>query len=229
MLRPRAVLGEIGGGNTLSIPTWQKGGVEKATKVAKKRPAERDVPQSATEKKRVNEQPEQSKYSVPPSDVSTQTLLSESEIKVEGTDWMTGDVAQYSCKLTLDSHSVYSHIRLSEGETKAVFEDHAQPHPDHPERFDTWPQVLCKEGLSDGRFCWEVKWDRYAAIGVAYKSIARKGKDLDCGLGFTKKSWSLLCEEKKYFAWHNNYRSPITEQPGPPGGSECVWTTGPVP
>ncbi|KAG5284484.1 hypothetical protein AALO_G00027220 [Alosa alosa] len=215
MLRPRAVLGEIGGGNKLVTPTWQKGGVEKKKEVANKRHAEWDVTQPDIKK----EQPELSAYSVPFSDVSTQTLLSESDIKVERTDhdelaWMTGDVAQYSCKLTLDLHTVHPHISLSEANTKAVFESDAQPHPDRPERFDMWPQVLCREGLSDGRFCWEVRWDRYAAIGVAYKSISRKGKDVDCGLGFTKKSWSLLCEEKRYFAWHNNYRTSITEQPG---------------
>lgn len=119
-----------------------------------------------------------------------------------------------SCKLSLDSQTAHPHVSLSEGDTQAVFLSDAQPHPNHPERFDVWPQVLCREGLQEGRFSWEVTWNRYAAIGVAYRSIARKGKASDCGLGFNDKSWSLLCEKNRYFAWHNGDRTPISEQPG---------------
>ena len=68
-----------------------------------------------------------------------------------------------------------------------------QPYPDHPERFDYWPQVLCKEGLS-GRCYWEVELIGCVEIGVAYKSIQRKRRSKDRKFGNNdNKSWSLEC------------------------------------
>ncbi|XP_041947621.1 E3 ubiquitin-protein ligase TRIM41-like [Alosa sapidissima] len=128
-------------------------------------------------------------------------------------DWMTGDVAQYACMLTLDSQTAHPNLRLSGADTKATFMSKKQLHSDHLERFNLWPQVMCREGLSYGRFCWEVRWGGYAAIGVAYKSIARKGRGDECGLGFTKKSWCLLCEVKTYSAWHDAKPIRLSEEP----------------
>ncbi|KAJ8361920.1 hypothetical protein AAFF_G00412310, partial [Aldrovandia affinis] len=53
-----------------------------------------------------------------------------------------------------------------------------QPYPDHPERFEHWPQVLCREGLS-GRCYWEAEREGveegrgWVWIAVAYKGINR--------------------------------------------------------
>ncbi|XP_062391980.1 E3 ubiquitin-protein ligase TRIM11-like [Sardina pilchardus] len=134
-------------------------------------------------------------------------------VKGADDDWMTGDVAPYTCILTLDSQTAHRNLSLSGGDTKATFLSKKQSCPEHPERFDLWPQVMCKEGVSYGRYCWEVRWGGYAAIGVAYKSIGRKGRGDDCGLGFTKKSWCLLCEVKKYSAWHDANPIALAEEP----------------
>ncbi|MGH0129671.1 UNVERIFIED_CONTAM: hypothetical protein FKN15_065964 [Acipenser sinensis] len=117
---------------------------------------------------------------------------------------------KYSCQLTLDPNTAYREICLSEGNRKVTWGE-IQRYPDHPERFDSWEQVLCREGLSGTRCYWEIEWSGGGAfIGVTYKGINRKGGDASCGLGFNDKSWSLYCSGSSYTAWHNNNQTAIT-------------------
>ncbi|XP_048859986.1 cytolytic toxin-alpha-like [Brienomyrus brachyistius] len=84
-----------------------------------------------------------------------------------------------SCQLTLDPNTANSRLSLSGGNRK-VTGGAEQPYPDHPERFDSWSQVLCRESLT-GRCYWEAEWDGDAAcIGVTYKGIERKGGSDSC-------------------------------------------------
>src|SRR4029434_3350627 len=94
-----------------------------------------------------------------------------------------------ACELTLDPNTAHRELSLSEGNRTVTRVRKKQPYPDHPERFDYWPQVLCKEGLS-GRCYWEVEWSGRVVIGVAYKSIQRKGRS-EGRFGATDKSWCL--------------------------------------
>ncbi|XP_064873064.1 NLR family CARD domain-containing protein 3-like [Oncorhynchus nerka] len=113
---------------------------------------------------------------------------------------------KYVCDLTLDPNTVNRHLSLSEENRKVTCRTEEQPYPDHPERFEDWGQVLCREGLT-GRCYWEVEWSgREAGIGVTYKGISRKGRGgvKDCYLGFNDKSWSLSCSDNSYTAYHNN-------------------------
>ncbi|KAM7418373.1 hypothetical protein PAMA_015816 [Pampus argenteus] len=79
---------------------------------------------------------------------------------------------KYACDLTFDPNTANEHLHLSTGEVK--FTEEKQPYLDHPERFDEVNQVLCSEGLT-GRCYWEVEWQGFVNIGVAYKSLKRKG------------------------------------------------------
>ncbi|XP_072567052.1 NACHT, LRR and PYD domains-containing protein 3-like isoform X2 [Paramormyrops kingsleyae] len=118
---------------------------------------------------------------------------------------------KYSCQLTLDPNTAHRRLSLSGGNRKVTW-GAEQPYPDHPERFDGWPQVLCRESLT-GRCYWEAEWDgREALIGVTYKGIERKG-GIDCQLGFNDKSWSLFCDPDSYSVWHNNKRTLIPIEP----------------
>ncbi|XP_048859965.1 NACHT, LRR and PYD domains-containing protein 12-like isoform X5 [Brienomyrus brachyistius] len=125
---------------------------------------------------------------------------------------------KYSCQLTLDPNTANRHLSLSGGNRKVTWGAEWQPYPDHPERFDSWEQVLCRESLT-GRCYWEAEWDGYGAlIGVTYKGIRRKGVS-DYLLGFNDKSWSLCCNTDSYSVRHNNKQTLI---PIKPSGSRRV-------
>ncbi|XP_058872410.1 tripartite motif-containing protein 16-like [Acipenser ruthenus] len=118
---------------------------------------------------------------------------------------------KYSCQLTLDPYTVHGVLRLSEGNRKVTRRGETQRYPDHPERFDSWKQVLCREGLSGIQFYWEIEWSgEEAFIGVTYKGISRKGWDVLCVLGGNDKSWSLSCSDSSYTARHKNNHTAIT-------------------
>ncbi len=59
-----------------------------------------------------------------------------------------------------------------------------QSYPNHPDRFDRYSQVLCRESVC-GRGYWELEWsgDKGVCISVSYKSISRKG-GVECVFGY---------------------------------------------
>ncbi|XP_071245864.1 NLR family CARD domain-containing protein 3-like [Salvelinus alpinus] len=126
-----------------------------------------------------------------------------------GENRMKPGLRKYVCDLTLDLNTVNRRLSLSEENRKVTWRREEQPYPDHPERFEVWEQVLCREGLT-GRCYWEVEWSgRGADIGVTYKGISRRGGVDDCWLGWNDKSWSLRCSDNSYSACHNNNRTTI--------------------
>ncbi|XP_058872274.1 neoverrucotoxin subunit alpha-like [Acipenser ruthenus] len=117
---------------------------------------------------------------------------------------------KYSCQLTLDPNTAHRNLCLSE-ENRKVTWGKTQRYPDHSERFDFYPQVLCREGLSGTRCYWEIECSGGGSdIGVTYKGISRKGEDDSCFLGCNDKSWSLECSNSSYTAVHNNNETAIT-------------------
>uniref|UniRef100_A0A674CIR4 Stonustoxin subunit beta-like n=1 Tax=Salmo trutta TaxID=8032 RepID=A0A674CIR4_SALTR len=129
-----------------------------------------------------------------------------------GENRMKPGLRKYVCDLTLDLNTVNRLLSLSEENRKVTCRTEKQPYPDHPERFEDWRQVLCREGLT-GRCYWEVEWSGRgevewsgggADIGVTYKGISRRGGVNDCWLGYNDKSWSLFCSDNSYSARHNN-------------------------
>ncbi|XP_061096515.1 tripartite motif-containing protein 16-like [Conger conger] len=114
------------------------------------------------------------------------------------------DFLQYSCQLTLDPNTAYENLRLSQGNREVTRLRKIQSYLDHPERFDYWDQVLCREGLS-GRCYWEAEWSGGGvSIAVTYKDISRKGGGDAAALGWNDKSWTLRCSPSGYSFWHNN-------------------------
>ncbi|XP_076153655.1 stonustoxin subunit alpha-like [Alosa pseudoharengus] len=128
---------------------------------------------------------------------------------------------RYACDLTLDPNTAHRNLSLSEGNRKVTCVNKKQPYPEHPERFDSsYPQVLCREGLT-GRCYWEAEWSVDGAeISVAYKSIKRKGTSDDVIMGRNAKSWSLICySDHRYSVHHNKKRTDI---PAPSSRSRTV-------
>uniref|UniRef100_A0A8C7IHI1 Tripartite motif-containing protein 16 n=1 Tax=Oncorhynchus kisutch TaxID=8019 RepID=A0A8C7IHI1_ONCKI len=118
-----------------------------------------------------------------------------------------------SCPLTFDPNTAYKELVLFEGNHKVMRKKTVQFYPDHPERFDGFSQVLCRESLGGFRYYWEAEWSGEFSIGVAYKSISRKSKNSHSLLGYNDKSWSLLCSDSGYSAWHNKMDKDLPEAP----------------
>ncbi|KAK0137576.1 NLR family CARD domain-containing protein 3 [Merluccius polli] len=123
-----------------------------------------------------------------------------------------------ACGLTLDPNTAHRRLSLSEDHRKVKWVGEVQSYPDHPERFESRPQVLCREGLT-GRCYWEVERRGYVAIGVTYRGITRRGEGVDSELGWNNKSWSLICHDGGYSVWYNGSR---TDTPLPPPVSTRV-------
>uniref|UniRef100_A0A8C4RMS9 E3 ubiquitin/ISG15 ligase TRIM25-like n=1 Tax=Erpetoichthys calabaricus TaxID=27687 RepID=A0A8C4RMS9_ERPCA len=134
---------------------------------------------------------------------------------------------QYFCPLTVDINTANKQLHLSEGNDKVTCEWTETKYPDHPDRFDIWSQVLCREALTGTRYYWEVDCSgQDMRIGVAYKGLNRKGQSWECGLGYNDKSWCLQCFNSKYSALHNNKQTVISAPYSPRIGVYLDWPAG---
>ncbi|KAG5830055.1 hypothetical protein ANANG_G00318720 [Anguilla anguilla] len=134
---------------------------------------------------------------------------------------------KYGCQLTLDPNTANRFLSLSEGNRRVTHTPgrEEQPYPDHPERFEHIPQVVCRESVCE-RCYWEAECSLSEGeggvyIGVTYKGIGKKGWGSNCRFGFNKKSWSLSCckhsdsDKLRYSVWHNYNRTDIPAPPSP--------------
>uniref|UniRef100_A0A4W6EL42 B30.2/SPRY domain-containing protein n=1 Tax=Lates calcarifer TaxID=8187 RepID=A0A4W6EL42_LATCA len=111
---------------------------------------------------------------------------------------------KYACELELDTNTVNRFLKLSDNNRKVTWVEGDQSYPDHPDRFEYWPQLLCRTGLT-GRCYWEVEWRGEVYISVSYRGIRRKGDTDDTQFGKNDQSWSLFCSDVHgYSVWHNN-------------------------
>ncbi|XP_047017244.2 tripartite motif-containing protein 16 [Ictalurus punctatus] len=162
-------------------------------------------------KKRVEEICEEEFNKIRPQAAAVQMiLLSEPESRE--------DFLQYFCYLTLDPNTVHHDLILSEKNRAVKRSEREQRYSDHPERFDSWPQVLCKESVC-GRCYWEVKWrGRGVYISLSYKEISRKGRGDECGFGFNSQSWCLWCSSSsvsfRHYYTQTDLRGPVSSRIG---------------
>ncbi|XP_038583623.1 stonustoxin subunit beta-like [Micropterus salmoides] len=112
-------------------------------------------------------------------------------------------VRKYLCELTLDTNTAHTYLKLSDNNRKVTLVREEQPYPDHPERFDFWEQLLCRDGLT-GRCYWEVEWRGKVDISVSYRGIRRRGDINDGVFGRNDQSWSLYFSDCRYSVCHNN-------------------------
>ncbi|KAK0137574.1 NLR family CARD domain-containing protein 3 [Merluccius polli] len=113
-----------------------------------------------------------------------------------------------ACGLTLDPNTAHRRLSLSEDHREVKRVEADQSHPDHPERFDSQYQVLCREGLT-GRCYWEVERRGGVGIGVTYRGITRRGGGGDSWLGGNNKSWCLYCYDGGYSVRYNGSSTDI--------------------
>uniref|UniRef100_A0A8C2JUZ2 Tripartite motif-containing protein 16-like n=1 Tax=Cyprinus carpio TaxID=7962 RepID=A0A8C2JUZ2_CYPCA len=121
---------------------------------------------------------------------------------------------QYYRRFTLDENTVHKYLCLSEENRMITETNTEQSYPDHPDRFDSLTQVLCRESVC-GRCYWEVEWSgRGVCISVSYKSISRKGRGDECAFGYNDQSWCLYSFPSsycKYSLFHNYTETELTE------------------
>ncbi|XP_056310437.1 NACHT, LRR and PYD domains-containing protein 4E-like [Danio aesculapii] len=131
-----------------------------------------------------------------------------------GEQRITAGLHKYACFLTLDANTANNELILSEENRKVRCVWEKQSYPDHPDRFDVYLQVLCRESVC-GRCYWEIDWsgDKGVFISVSYKSIRRKGGDKECVFGSNDQSWSLSCFSSSSSFTHNNRRTDLPVEP----------------
>ncbi|XP_078101838.1 neoverrucotoxin subunit alpha-like [Sander vitreus] len=126
-----------------------------------------------------------------------------------GVRWLTPGLRKYSCQLTVDTNTVNRNLKLSDNNRKVTVVKEDQLYPDQPERFDCWPQLLCRDGLT-GRCYWEVEMRGRVNISVSYRGISRRGGGDDSWFGGNDQSWSLYCSDRGYSVYHNNRGTSIS-------------------
>ncbi|KAI5626117.1 finTRIM family, member 14 [Silurus asotus] len=125
------------------------------------------------------------------------------------------------CYLTLDPNTAHPFLVLSEKNRAVMWSETKQQYSDHPERFDSLVQVLCKESVC-GRRYWEVDWnsENWVYISVSYKEISRKGEGDESMFGRNSQSWSLQCSSSSVSFSHNSVK---TELRGPAASKIGVY------
>ncbi|XP_058469698.1 NLR family CARD domain-containing protein 3-like, partial [Solea solea] len=113
-----------------------------------------------------------------------------------GEQWLKPGLRKYSCELELDTNTMNRNLKLSDDNRKVTRVTEDQSYPDHPDRFESWSQLLCRPGLT-GRCYWEVEWRGRVCISLSYRGIKRKGDSSDCLFGHNDQSWSLFCSDDR--------------------------------
>ncbi|XP_073711989.1 E3 ubiquitin/ISG15 ligase TRIM25-like isoform X2 [Misgurnus anguillicaudatus] len=113
---------------------------------------------------------------------------------------------QYYRPVTADRNTANKLLSLSKGNRVITYTRKVQPYPNHQDRFERDPQVLCRESVS-GCCYWEVEWKGNVCVSVSYKSISRKGNN--CLFGRNDQSWRLYCCKSSCSFWHNNNKTEL--------------------
>ncbi|KAI2665778.1 Stonustoxin subunit alpha [Labeo rohita] len=135
-----------------------------------------------------------------------------SSVHYGGKSRITAGPKKYARFLTLDPNTANIELILSERNRTVTNEYKNQSYPDHPDRFDYYPEVLCRESVC-GRCYWEIEWSGRVLISVSYKSISRKERGNECVFGRNDQSWSLICSPNRYSFRHNNIRTDLPVKP----------------
>ncbi|KAK7896138.1 hypothetical protein WMY93_021463 [Mugilogobius chulae] len=105
-------------------------------------------------------------------EVSNQTISEKAQAtKVKDPDLLKsepktrGDFLQYHHDLTLDPNTVNPFLVFLDGGRGVTTLSEAQTYPEHPDRFTSWAQVLCRAGMA-GRCYWEVEWTGNGGVSV---------------------------------------------------------------
>ncbi|XP_032364694.1 NLR family CARD domain-containing protein 3-like [Etheostoma spectabile] len=129
-------------------------------------------------------------------------------VEPAGVRWLTPGLRRDSCELTVDTNTVDRNLKLSDNNRTVTWVEEDQPYPGHPERFKSYHQLLCREGLT-GPCYWESRPEDWL-IYQCYRGIRRRGDSGDCWFGCNDQSWSLDCSDDRYYVRHNNRETSVS-------------------
>ncbi|XP_028986612.2 tripartite motif-containing protein 16-like [Betta splendens] len=134
----------------------------------------------------------------------SKTRVKEKDVPHDFEPKTRADFLQYYSDLSLEPNTANSYLCISDDRRAVTTRSEPQPYPDHPDRFTSWAQVLCRAGMA-GRCYWEVEWagSGGVSVGVCYKTMSRSGGGSDSKLGHNSKSWSLDCSHSMCSFQHN--------------------------
>uniref|UniRef100_A0A3P9NSG8 B30.2/SPRY domain-containing protein n=1 Tax=Poecilia reticulata TaxID=8081 RepID=A0A3P9NSG8_POERE len=136
--------------------------------------------------------------------------------KLQDQNWKLDKKITRKYFTTFDPNTINRQIKLSDDDSRAVHVREDQSYPDHPERFQDCPQLLCSEDLT-GRHYWEVDWSGWVDVSVSYRGISRRVERADCRFGGNEQSWSLSCSDGGgYYVYHQKKRSFISHSSAAP-------------
>ncbi|XP_026132799.1 tripartite motif-containing protein 14 [Carassius auratus] len=111
-----------------------------------------------------------------------------------------------SFNVSIDKQSCHKQIKLSSEGRGLCLSSEDRCVPNEPLRFDQLYCALGSAAITSGQHYWEVdvqccpSW----AVGVAYGSLQRRGRDKGAKLGRNRCSWSLEFQNGHLTAWHND-------------------------
>ncbi|KAM6949184.1 E3 ubiquitin-protein ligase TRIM62 [Aplochiton taeniatus] len=96
---------------------------------------------------------------------------------------------------------------------------------EHPLQFDKVCCALGSVAVTTGQSYWEadMRCCTAWAVGVAYGSLKRKGRDKGSKLGRNRNSWCVELWEGRLSAWHNDKYMPCNAPGRAPPGKVGVW------
>ncbi|XP_078471157.1 E3 ubiquitin/ISG15 ligase TRIM25-like [Lampetra planeri] len=136
----------------------------------------------------------------------------------------------YGRSPTVDPNSVNNNLQISSDLRTVTLTAVSQARPDHPHRFDGYAQALCSESFSSGQHYWEVDvggvaWGCW--VGVAYGTIARKGRGKECSLGLNDSSWVLYKDNNSCSVRHGGVLTSVpVRDPPRKVGCHLHWEAG---
>ncbi|CAN0113309.1 unnamed protein product [Lampetra fluviatilis] len=159
-----------------------------------------------------------------------------SDLTLGDVSWLSGVIeklklsAPYGRSPTVDPNSASNKLKISSDLWTVMRTAVSQGRTDHPQRFNGCPQALCSESFSSGQHYWEVDVGGASGgcvVGVAYGTIARKGRGKECGLGLNDSSWVLCKNNNSCYVRHGRvWTSVPVRDPPRRVGCHLHWEAG---
>ncbi|XP_044038774.1 E3 ubiquitin-protein ligase TRIM62 [Siniperca chuatsi] len=111
-----------------------------------------------------------------------------------------------SSPMVIDRQTCHSQVTVTSEGRSLSFSGSAHSAPEHPLQFDKVCCALGSSPVTAAQSYWEVdvrscsSW----AVGVAYASLERKGRDKGAKLGRNRNSWCVELRNGHLSAWHND-------------------------